>query len=185
MSHGHVVAYPTGTSYGLGVNALDETALKRLNALKQRSEEKVYTVLLPERDPERFVAWTDEERRVFSALQDRPLTLLVRAREPLQHLAQDGRVGIRTADHPFTRELVTLLPFPITATSANVSGETPACTVTDLEALAKEVRLYAVDGGSLVRCLPSAVAAWENGRWRMIRKGDVTEQELEEARTRS
>lgn len=182
MSRGVVVAYPTGTSYGLGVNALDQAALERLNALKQRSEEKTYTVLLPERDPERFVDWTAEERRVFLTLQNRPLTLLVRAREPLQHLAQDGRIGIRTPDHPFTRELVPLLPFPITATSANASGETPACTVTDLETLAKDVRLFVVDGGSLVRCLPSAVAAWEKGRWRIVRKGDVTEQELEEAR---
>ncbi|MDP3685214.1 MAG: Sua5/YciO/YrdC/YwlC family protein, partial [bacterium] len=138
------------------------------------------TVLLPERNPERFVDWTDEERRVFFGLQDRPLTLLVRAREPLQHLAQDGRIGIRTPDHPFTRELVTLLPFPITATSANVSAKAPACTVTDLEALAKEVRLYAVDGGSLVRCLPSTVAAWEKGQWRIVREGEVTKQELEE-----
>jgi L-threonylcarbamoyladenylate synthase len=183
LSRGQIVAYPTGTSYGLGVNALDRTALNRLRDLKQRPEEKTYTVLLPERAPERFVAWTKEEQRVFAALRDRPMTLLVNAAEPLKHLAKDDRMGIRTPDHPFTRELVTLLPFPVTATSANVSGETPACTMADVEALAKEIRVYAVDGGSLVRCLASTVAALENGRWRIVRNGDVTKQDLEDART--
>ena len=182
LSRGRIVAYPTGTSYGFGVHALDERALEQLRALKQRPEDKTYTVLLPEQHPERFVAWTNEERQVFAALRDRPLTLLVQTTDALQHLAKEGRVGVRTPDHPFTRELVTLAAFPVTATSANISGETPACTLTELEALAKEIRLYAVDGGSLVRCLPSTVAALESGRWRIVRKGDVTKQELEDAR---
>ncbi|TSC73057.1 MAG: tRNA threonylcarbamoyladenosine biosynthesis protein [Parcubacteria group bacterium Gr01-1014_38] len=183
LSRGQVVAYPTGTSYGLGVNALDQRALEQLSALKQRPEDKTYTVLLPEQHPERFVAWTDEERQVFAALRDRPLTLLVNTTDALQHLAKEGRVGVRTPDHPFTRELVTLTTFPVTATSANTSGETSACTLAEVEALAKEIRIYAVDGGSLVRCLPSTVAALENGRWRIVRNGDVTTQELEDART--
>lgn len=182
LNRGQVVAYPTGTSYGFGVNALDPRALERLTELKQRPEEKQYTVFLPQQHPERFVAWTEEERRVLTVLRNRPLTLLVKATEALQHLSKDGRIGVRTPDHPFTQELAALLPFPMTATSANASGGAPACTVADLEALANEVRLSAVDGGSLAPCLPSTIAAREDGSWRMIRQGDVGEQELEQAR---
>lgn len=178
LSHGQIVAYPTGTSYGLGVHALDQRALERLHALKKRSPDKTYTVLLPDRAPERFVDWTDDERRVFIALRNRPLTMLARAKQPLRHLEKDGRVGIRTPDHPFTRELTAVLPFPITATSANVSGESAACGPLDLEALAQNTRLYAVEGGSLPKCLPSTIVAWESGQWRIVRAGDVTESEL-------
>jgi len=178
LAHGQVVTYPTGTSYALGVSALDRNALERLTALKQRPADKSYTVLLPRQDPERFIAWTAGEQRVFASLRDRPLTLLVTALEPLAHLAQEGRIGIRTPDHPFTRELAELLPFPITATSANRSGAEAACTLQALELLAHETRLYAVDGGSLVRRLPSTVAAREDARWRIVRRGELTETEL-------
>lgn len=181
LSHGHCVGYPTGTSYGLGVNALDEQAIRRLSELKQRPTDKTYTVLLPTSDPERFVAWTDLERKVFRALQDRPLTLLVEAKSPLARLAQDGRIGIRTPDHPFTRALTEMLPFPITATSANVSSQTAACAPNELEQLASGVRLYVIEGGRLPRCVPSTVAAWNGTTWEIVRPGDVTERELRNA----
>lgn len=181
LAHGEIVAYPTGTSYGLGVNALDERAVRRLSDLKQRPEDKTYTVLLPQRNPERFVAWNEGEQRVFSALRDRPLTLLVQAKPPLAHLAKDGRVGIRTPDHPFTKLLVDLLPFPVTATSANLSGENTACSPGDIETSVKSVRLYAVEGGTLPRCASSTVASWNGSAWTIVRKGDVTKQELERA----
>ncbi len=181
LSHGHCVAYPTGTSYGLGVNALDERAIQRLSELKQRPTDKTYTVLLPTSDPERFVAWTDLEQKVFRAFQDRPLTLLVEAKPPLAHLARDGRIGIRTPDHPFTRDLTEMLPFPVTATSANVSSQSAACAPDELEQLAGSVRLYAVEGGRLPRCVPSTVAAWSGTAWKIVRPGDVTERELQNA----
>lgn len=178
LARGEIVAYPTGTTYGLGVNALDRRALERLSALKGRPDDMTYTVLLPEREPERFVAWSRDERLVFERLQPRPLTLLVAAREPLAHLAKDGRVGIRTADHPFTRALAELIPFPITATSANPSGAPAACAPGDLDALATNVRLYVVEGGRLPECLSSTVAAREGSRWKLMRKGEVTAKEL-------
>lgn len=181
LARGNVVAYPTGTSYGLGVNALDPAALERLSALKRRPPGKSYTILLPERDADRYVAWAPEETALCAALRDRPLTLLVRARQPLIHLAVEGRVGVRTPDHPFTREVAALLPFPITATSANRSAEEPVCQLADLEQLAAAIRLYVVDGGNLARCLPSTVAMWENGQWILTRHGEVTEAELEAA----
>lgn len=178
LSRGEIVAYPTGTSYGFGVNALDANAIRRLSDIKQRPEDKTYTVLLPRREPERFVTWTDVEHRVLEALADRPLTLLVKAREPLAHLAKDGRVGVRTPDHPFTKLLADILPFPITATSANVSGGEAACSPAEIEKLLDGVRVYAVEGGTLPRCVPSTVAAWDGTSWTIVRKGDVTTKEL-------
>lgn len=183
LSQGRIVAYPTGTSYGLGVNALDHAAIQRLSDIKQRPEDKAYTVLLPENDPERYVAWSDVEQRTFTALRDRPLTILVKAKTPLTHLAKDRRVGIRTPDHPFTRELVSVLPFPVTATSANVSGSDAACSPAEVETLAGNVRVYAVEGGTLPRCVPSTVAAWTGTSWTIVRKGDVTAKELSDSVT--
>lgn len=178
LARGEIVAYPTGTAYALGTNALDAAALERLSSLKQRESKKAYSVLLPARDPDRFVQWTDEEQRAFERLRDRPLTLLVRPTEVSKHLAVEGRIGIRTPDHPFTRELVSVLSVPVTVTSANLSGQPPASTLTDLEPLAAKSRLFAVDAGSLSRLLPSTVARLDGDGWHLARKGDVTLAEL-------
>lgn len=173
LARGRMVAYPTGTSYALGVNALDAQALEYLTSFKQRPASKPYSVFLPAHGSERFVDMTESELRAMEALGDRPLTLLVKARPPLKHLMVDGRVGIRTPDHPFSKALMEVLPFPITATSANRSSEEAICALPDLERLAGTLRLYAVDGGKLVRCLPSTVARLERGRWTILRAGDV------------
>lgn len=181
LAHGHIVAYPTGTSYGLGVNALDHAALTNLTALKLRPAGKPYSVLLPTNAPERFVDWTETEQHIFASLADRPLTLLVKAGELLRHLAQGELVGVRTPDHPFTRELATLLPFPITATSANADGQPPARAPEEVAPLAKNLRLYLVEGGRLPPHVPSTTAALEGGTWRITRKGDVSRAELARA----
>lgn len=181
LARGHIVAFPTGTSYGLGVNALDTLAVRRLSELKQRPAEKTYTVLLPRFEPERFVSWTNDERRVFTVLRNRPLTLLVKAQPLLAHLAHEGRVGVRTPDHPFSTALAEILPFPITATSANASGQAAACAPDELETVARGVRLYAVEGGRLPQCVPSTVASRDGKGWRVVRAGDVTVQELANA----
>lgn len=181
LAHGRLVAYPTGTSYGLAVNALDRAALEKLSALKHRAEEKSYTVLLPRSEPDEFVTWVAGERRAFAVLADQPVTILVRAKEPLAHLARDGRIGVRTPDHPFTRELVTLLPFPITATSANCDGQSPARTLPEIERLAGTTHLFVVDGGQLPPRLPSTIAVLSDQQWEINRAGDVTAAELHAA----
>jgi L-threonylcarbamoyladenylate synthase len=183
LAHGQLVAYPTGTSYGLAVNALDRSALEKLSALKHRPKEKSYTVLLPRGDPDRYVAWTADERRAFTTLADQPVTLLVRGKEPPVHPARDRRIGVRTRDHPFPRELVALLSFPITATSANVDDQPPARSPAEVETLSGTVRLFVVDGGRLPPRLPSTIAAFANRRWEISRKGDVTPAVLQEVVT--
>ncbi len=181
LARGAIVAIPTGTTYGLAVNATDPAALERLAALKGRPADKAFSVLLPSQHPERFVSWTTAERRALDHLRARPLTLLVKAKKALLPVAKDGRVGVRTADHPFTRELITLLPFPVTATSANRSGEAPACGPQDLGPLGRSERLVVIEGGVLPRGAPSTVARFVRGRVEILRQGEVTDKEIQAA----
>ena len=181
FKNGEVVAFPTGTTYGFGVNALDKNALQKLSDLKGRSEDKAYSLLLPTKTIDQYVEVTEQEKKVLEKLKDVPLTILVKAKESLQHLAKDGKVGARTADHPFTKSLVELLEFPITATSANKSGEEPAYSVDDLMKSFKDATFMAVDGGLLPKHKPSTVAQFAGGKWEVLREGDVRRKQLEDA----
>lgn len=126
IAQGRAVAFPTGTSYGLAVNALDGHALQRLRNLKGRGREKTFTVCLREDLWDTFLDLADEEQALLAKHQNQPLTLLVKPAPELEHLAQDGRVGLRVVDHPIMQAFVDSLEVPITATSANISGQ-PAC----------------------------------------------------------
>jgi len=176
-----IVAFPTGTSYGLGVNALDKVALDKLTNLKGRDGEKAYSILLPTKNPETFVNLSAEEKKVLEKFKDKPLTLLVKPKAPLDHLAKDGHVGVRTADHPFTKGLADLLEFPITATSANRTGENPAYSTEELAKMFEKETFMAVDGGTLPTLKASTVAKFENGKWEVLREGEIRKKDLEAA----
>ncbi|MDO8511874.1 MAG: L-threonylcarbamoyladenylate synthase [bacterium] len=179
LNKSEIVAFPTGTSYGLGVNALDKVALEKLAELKGRTGEKAYSILLPTKDKNKFVDITEQEIKVLEKFNDKPLTLLVKPQAILAHLAKDGRIGVRTADHPFTKGLVDLLEFPITATSANHTGENPAYSTDELTKMFTKETFMAVDGGKLPVNAPSTVAKFEDGKWIILREGSIKKKELE------
>lgn len=178
LNRDEVVAFPTGTTYGFGANALSPTALQRLTDLKGRNADKAYSLLLPAKKADEYVAFTSQEKAAFQTFADKPLTLLVKPQAALASLAKDGRVGIRTPDHPFVKELADLLTFPITATSANRSGEAPAYSVEELMKAFNNATFMAVDGGTLPKRKPSTVAYWNVDKWEIVREGDVRLKDL-------
>jgi L-threonylcarbamoyladenylate synthase len=126
IRQGRVVAFPTGTAYGLAVDALQGFALQRLRNLKQRPEEKSFTVCIRPDLWDDFVQLSNVERQLMQALHGKSITMLVTAQKPLHHLAQAGRIGLRLVDHPLMQQFVESVSVPITATSANLSGQ-PSC----------------------------------------------------------
>ncbi len=189
---GRVVAFPTGTSYGLAVDALQGHALQRLRNLKHRPDEKTFTVFVrPELVPH-FFAVTDEEQQLLKKYTNQALTVLLTPLAALEHLAQDSRVGLRVIDHPLMAALAAAVDVPLTATSANVTGKEPCFSVTEIEqhfpgilddsdpliALAGpttyDLSLAAIlDGGELPRALPTTVVKVEAGQIMVIRQGSV------------
>lgn len=134
IKSGRVVAFPTGTSYGLAADALQGHALQRLRNLKMRPQEKTFTVFMQPALWHTYLNLTSEETDFLQAHDNQAITLLVEPRQPLMHLQQQGRLGLRVIDHPIMQALAESLNVPLTATSANVSGQS-ACH--DMVCLAK------------------------------------------------
>lgn len=130
IKEGRVVAFPTGTSYGLAADALQGHALQRVRNLKLRPDEKTFTVFMQEKLLSDFFAPTPAEEAFLAKYKNQPLTLLLQPKEPLKHLAQDGHVGLRVIDHPLMRKLAEAVDVPLTATSANRSGQDPCYDTT-------------------------------------------------------
>lgn len=193
IAEGRAVAFPTGTSYGLAVDALQGHALQRLRNLKQRPAEKTFTIFLREELWEKFLDLTTKEQKLLAKYQNQALTLLVTPRDSLQHLAQDGLIGLRVIDHPLMAALAQAVDVPLTATSANVSGANPCFSVEEVEkafpgildpsdpAIAPagpttyDLSLAAiVDGGTLPRRQPTTIARITDGAIIIVRQGELT-----------
>lgn len=130
-----MILYPTETIYGIGVNPFDETALKKLFALKGRDETKVSAWLVRNlEDMEYFAELLPKAQKIAEACLPGPLTLVLPAKPTVPKTLQgeDGTIGLRISADPLAQALIDRFwaehTAPLTCTSANVSGHKTADT---------------------------------------------------------
>lgn len=151
LQRGGVVAYLTDTVYGLAVDAINETAIARLYAVKQRLADKALPLIIGDLSQLSRViaALPARAERLMAAFWPGPLTLLL---EPHHHvpalvLGHSDRIGVRWPDSVISQRLALALGRAITASSANRSGCPAAVTAAEVAAqLATTVDLI-LDGG--------------------------------------
>jgi L-threonylcarbamoyladenylate synthase len=129
LRRGDIVAYPTETFYGLGVDALDELALARLRQLKGRDDKTISVLVDGVEMLERLCLPPPRARELMRRHWPGALTLVLPAREGVPPaLVSDGCIAVRHSSHPTAQALVAGLGNPLTTTSANRAGEPPATT---------------------------------------------------------
>ena len=152
LKQGGLIAFPTETYYGLGVDPFNTEALQRLFKVKQRGADKAVLILVADQSQvKRFADCIPVDfNKLMSAFWPGPLTLVFPARSNVPELLTGGTgtVGIRQSPNPVARQLLQDFSGPITATSANRSGASPATTAAEVEEIfGSEVDLI-VDGGA-------------------------------------
>ena len=131
LQNGGVILYPTDTIWGIGCDACNEEAVKRVYAIKNRIDSKSMLVLLENTALlERYVAEVPEIAYDLIELTDKPMTIIYDGARGLAKnlVAEDGSIGIRITTESFSSELIRRFKRPIVSTSANMSGKpSPAC----------------------------------------------------------
>jgi L-threonylcarbamoyladenylate synthase len=175
---GELVVYPTETFYGIAADPSSKSALKRLFAIKGRDAAK--TVAMIAADARSAFSLAREvspiARRLAECFWPGPLTLVLPAGAQIatELVGSSGGVGVRVSSHPTARALAVGLEKPITATSANRTGESPAKVLADArKALGRKVKVY-LEGGTLGSNAPSTVLEVAGNQWRIIREGAVS-----------
>jgi len=185
-----MILYPTETLYALGVNALDEQALRILFAVKGRDGSKAVSWLVRgAEDIARYAEMDREAKKLASLFLPGPLTLVLPAKThvPQCAVADDGTVGFRVSSDAMAATLIdaymTKYDAPLTCTSANKSGA-PTLNTTEeiLEQLGAHASLVTevYDDGPR-KGLSSTVVRIQNGRVEILREGVISEQEIREA----
>ncbi|HCW52768.1 MAG TPA: threonylcarbamoyl-AMP synthase [Clostridium sp.] len=125
IKNGGVIAYPTETLYGLGTDALNEEAVKKIFKAKGRPDNKAITVITSSKDISSFVEEVSETaQKLIDEFWPGPLTLVLKKKDVIPNItsANLDTIGIRMTSNGVARKLVELTGTIITATSANISG---------------------------------------------------------------
>lgn len=148
MREGGVILYPTDTIWGIGCDATNEEAVRRVYEIKRRADSKAMLVLVDSAVKVDFyvqdvpeVAWNLIE------VADKPLTIIYSGARNLAPnlLAEDGSVGIRVTGEEFSKRLCQQLRKAIVSTSANVSGQPSPQNFSEISEEIKAAVDYIVD----------------------------------------
>jgi L-threonylcarbamoyladenylate synthase len=177
LKDGGLVAFPTESFYGLGANALNPDAVGRVFDVKGRPESKPILALVAS------IAMAEQIAAAIPAgardLMHRhwpgPLTLVLASAPgvPDALTAGTGTVGVRMPGHPIALALVEAAGFPITAPSANPSGEPPATTAVGVRRYFGGRVDLVLDGGTTAGGAGSTIADCTSWPPRILRRGPV------------
>jgi len=177
LKGGGIVAYPTETFYGLAVVATNEEALRRLYELKNRPTEKAMPVIVGSREVlESIVKSIPLQAEVLiERFWPGPLTIVFDAIDGLSKILTGGtdKVAVRIPGESFALNLAMAADFPITATSANLSGMPPAEDATQVMNYLGEAIDLIIDGGKTPGGKPSTIVDVTVTPLKVLREGKI------------
>ena len=123
---GGVVIYPTDTLYGIGANAFNDDVVAKIYKIKKQDRNKPISVIVKDLKMARKIACIDlRVEKILSNIWTGPITVVLRKKDIISDIltGNSETVALRIPDNKFISALMKKIDFPITATSANVSGE--------------------------------------------------------------
>ena len=150
LRNGGVILYPTDTVWGIGCDATNEEAVRKVYEIKHRDDSKAMICLVDsEVRLQRYVRNVPEVAWDLIELSERPTTVILDGATGLAPnlIAEDGSIAVRVTKETFSKELCYRFQKPLVSTSANISGEPAAQNYCDIS----EEILNAVDYVCLTR----------------------------------
>lgn len=186
LKQGKVVAYPTDTSYGLAVDVSNQRAVKGLYKVKGRDFNKPVHVVVPSIVyAKKIVSWNKQAEKITKKFFPGPLTLVLELSAKglgLRKLsAGTGFMGVRMPKNQIALDLAKILKKPITATSANRSGQGDCYSIEDILKQFKTAEIkpdIIINVGRLPKRKPSTLVKIHKEQIEILRKGPISEQEI-------
>jgi L-threonylcarbamoyladenylate synthase len=177
LDRGGMVVLPTRHLYGLGVDALNPRAVERVFTAKQRPRQQPLLILVASSAEAGIYARGIDARAtaLMHAFWPGKLTIVLPAGPLLPEalMGGTGRIGIRLVAHPVSRHLVRALGRPITASSANLSGQPGCRRIEDLQPAILAAADLVLDAGPLLPGIGSTVVDVQPDVVRILREGAV------------
>lgn len=175
MRNGGIIAYPTDTIWGIGCDATNSAAVKRVFEIKGRADSKALITLVGnEATLERTVENVPEVAWQLIEATDRPTTIVYDHGTGIapELLAEDGSLAVRLTREAFSNRLCQTFRKPIVSTSANISGQTsPKCFAEISQAILDKVDYVCTSNRNATPCGKASmiIKISDNGVFKIIR----------------
>jgi L-threonylcarbamoyladenylate synthase len=170
---GGLVIIPTETVYGIAADGSNKDVIKKLDAIKQRPDNKPYSLHIDDKD--KLEGFVKDVPVAAYKLIDRfwpgPLTIVFNA-------ASTGTIGIRLPDDPIARRIIAMADVPVVCPSANISGHTPPVSFDDAIKHLKDKVDLAIDAGDTMLKKESTVVDVTVKPVKVLREGVIKESEI-------
>ncbi len=185
LKRGGIVAYPTETFYGLAVDPRNRQAVEALYVLKRRIPGKRLSLLVPDLDVLSSYAGSIPVpyQKLIDLFWPGPLTLVFPARQKIMPSIIGGgdTLAIRISSHPVAAKLCSLWGRPLTATSANISGDAAFVTADEVRNQWPRQIGAILDGGPVPGGKGSTIVHCRDSLCRILRSGVISDREITEA----
>ena len=155
LGRGGVIVYPTDTLYGLGANAMNYDAVRRIFDIKERDLSKPLPILIKNMIWAKGLAYiSPRQEKILEKIWPGKVTAILEKKDVVLDIvsAKTKTIGVRIAEHPFTDKLLGRFGYPIISTSANISGDEPTLKIDDIIQIFSEKRFkpdLIIDAGTL------------------------------------
>jgi L-threonylcarbamoyladenylate synthase len=177
LKDGGVLAYPTETFYGLGADASNESAVERIFAIKGRAFDKPVSVIIAdEKSLDGLAADVpDGARELMKRFWPGPLTIVFKAAPSVSSrlTANTGKIGVRVSSHTIAALLAGQLGAPLTATSANLSGQNETVSAAAVKGSLGDLPDMIIDSGETPGRPGSTILDVTVFPFRILREGAI------------
>lgn len=175
LKSGGTILYPTDTIWGIGCDATNVEAIRKIFEIKKREKSKSVIILVEsERRLQELVDVPEMAWEIID-LSEKPITIVYESAKnlPPEILAEDGSIGIRLVKDDFCRQLISKLNKPLVSTSANFSGEKSPMKFSDINPeIISLVDFAAEENREKVSEYSgsSVIKIWKDGRIKVLRE---------------
>ena len=180
LTNHQVIAFPTETVFGLGVFYDDKDAYELLNKVKNRREDKPYTMMLSSVEQiKEYASLNDKYLPIIQKYMPGSLTILVTAKDNVpSYVTHDtGVIGIRIPSNKEALDLLKYVKKPLLVPSANKADQKPALTADEVKDIFKN-EIKVIIPGQISSGEPSTIIDLTKDEIRLLRKGPISLEEL-------
>ena len=183
LKSGELIVYPTDTLYGIGADPFNESSVKKVFLAKNRPFDMPLSIAVSnEKMMESVAVLNDNARKLIRSFMPGALTIMLTRKPTIPDILTSGQnqVGIRIPDHPLAIRIIDRFG-PITSTSANLhSHKDPVDAKIPMKDL-KDTVAVCIDCGRTAKAVPSTIVDVSDGTVEVIRKGAISQEEIEDA----
>ena len=180
LDNSKVIAFPTETVMGLGVYYDDYNAYNLLNKIKERPEDKPYTLMLGDINKIKDYAYIDNRAsKVISNFMPGEITILLPAKSNVPNYVthNTGVIGIRVPNLDDLRDFLNYIDRPLLVPSANKSGKKPAMSDKEVRDIFNNEISYIFEGKA-IGGVPSTIVDLTNKEVKIYREGNIKSQDI-------